>query len=89
MSEPAPDGDAEVTPVEPAQTEPARAGAPKYLLPRSWVVRVVVAWVAGLIAMVLAHAILGGERSYTFVAFWTLVLILIAFGVSDWRRKRP
>lgn len=75
----------------PAEPQPARTGPAKYLLPRSWPARVVLAWCSGVLAMLLVHLVDDTERSFLPVAYWTLIAILVAFVVSDalraWRRR--
>jgi hypothetical protein len=58
----------------------------RYLLPRSWLGRIVIGWVLGLVVILVLTAVWGGGKVP--FGFWTLVAVVLAFGVSDWVRDR-
>ena len=58
----------------------------RYLLPREWLGRVIVAWLGGLV-LALPIAAIADVRFFA-AAFWSLVAILAAFALSDYLRSR-
>ena len=58
----------------------------KYLFPRYWLGRVIVAWLGGLVVAVPVTVLSG--VAYFVAAFWSLVVIMAAFVTGDVVRAR-